>query len=62
MSFLKIILIMNFDDFLFLNFFSLIFDLSRNYRGTPAGPLHHTSVSWHTDSKSLALALKTLQF
>jgi hypothetical protein len=39
--FLKIILVMDLDDFLFLNFFSLLSGLSPNSRCTPAYPSRH---------------------
>jgi hypothetical protein len=46
-------LIMDFDDFLYSSiFFSLLFDLPPNCRGTPADPSLHTNVP-HAGCKSL---------
>jgi hypothetical protein len=46
--FLKIIFIMDFDDFLFRSFFLLLFDFPRNSRGTPVDPSRNTSLPRHT--------------
>lgn len=50
--FLKIMLIIDLDDFLSLNFFSLLFDLLKNSRSTPVDPSHITPVCRSTQAEN----------